>query len=239
MMRRFIERVFLEHNNLNESLLDSGLLKAFMLCGGPGAGKSYVVSKMIEDLDTKPKVVDSDQLFEAKLKKRGLSFKWADKDSEEYKKQWAAREESMESQVQILTNYLNGYFSVIIDGTGQNVAKTLRRKQAFEELGYDVMMIMVNTSIPVALDRNEKRTRTIAREVAIDIWEKVKENIPTYQQKFQNFIVVDNDPNKLNIPELTTKVKKFFNAPIQNPIGKEIIEHKDSGPTTRNIQTEV
>jgi hypothetical protein len=38
-----LKSLFLEHL-VTESLLDDNLLKAFILCGGPGAGKSYIVN---------------------------------------------------------------------------------------------------------------------------------------------------------------------------------------------------
>jgi len=233
-----LKSLFLEHL-VTESLLDDNLLKAFILCGGPGAGKSYIVNIMNKEIYPQPKIVDADQLLEAKLKKRGLSLKWADPESDEFKKQWEAREESFVAQKQILTNYMNGYLSIIIDGTGQNIKKTMMRKKSLEDLGYDVMMIAVNCSLEVAQERNLKRARTIKPHVVEEIWDAVKKNIPTYKNQFENFIEVNNDPGELNKPEFISAIQKFYSSPLKNPIGQDIIKHKDTGPTMRSVKVDL
>ena len=60
-------------NELQEGLQDPNIFKAFFLAGGPGSGKSYVVRKTTGG--TGLRVVNSDDAFEAMLKKAGLSLK--------------------------------------------------------------------------------------------------------------------------------------------------------------------
>ena len=62
-----------EFNELQEGLQDPNIFKAFFLAGGPGSGKSYVVRKTTGG--TGLRVVNSDDAFEAMLKKAGMSLK--------------------------------------------------------------------------------------------------------------------------------------------------------------------
>ena len=58
-------------------------------------------------------------------------------------------------------------------------------------------MIFVNTSLDVALERNQKRDRTVPESIAIKSWNDVQRNIGKFSQYFrQNFVVVDNNDAK-------------------------------------------
>ena len=63
-------------NELQEGVYDPNILKAFFMAGGPGSGKSYVVQRTTGGLGLK--VVNSDEIFEKKLKAAGLSLKMPD-----------------------------------------------------------------------------------------------------------------------------------------------------------------
>jgi predicted kinase len=242
--RQKILQVFSE-SLLSESILDKGILKAFILCGGPGAGKSFIVNKMSSELYPPPKILDADKLLEFKMKKRDLPLKWdEDQTTLTYKKQWKARNEALDAIEQVLNNHLNGYLSVIIDGTGQNVDKTLKRKKILEDLGYDVMMIMVTVPIELAQERNMKRERSIAPYMVEQVWNNVRSNIPTYKKLFTNYLEVDNGKDEngnhtLDEERLIRETKKFFNSPVQNTIGQHLIKHKDSEPMTRNVDVDL
>jgi hypothetical protein len=69
-------------------------------------------------------------------------------------------------------------------------------------------MIFVNTSLDVALIRNEKRARKVAEPVVIKNWKGVQANIGKFQRLFGggNFVVVDN--NRDNDNETNTAVFK-------------------------------
>ena len=65
---------------LQEGLQDPNIFKAFFLAGGPGSGKSFVVRKTTGGTGLRP--VNSDEAFEAMLKKAGLSLKMPDSEEE-------------------------------------------------------------------------------------------------------------------------------------------------------------
>ena len=88
------------------------------------------------------------------------------------------------------------------------VAKTMgtstngpaKKKQRMEDLGYDCYMVFVNTSLDVALARNEKRARKVAEPVVEKNWKGVQANIGKFQRLFglSNFVVVDNNRDNDN-----------------------------------------
>ena len=68
------------YQELVEGLNDTNIFKAFFLAGGPGSGKSFVVRKTTGGLGLR--VVNSDDAFEAQLKKANLSLKMPSSDQE-------------------------------------------------------------------------------------------------------------------------------------------------------------
>ena len=57
--------------------------------------------------------------------------------------------------------YMEGRLGMIIDGTGHNFQKIKKEKKQLEALGYDCYMVFVNTTLPVAQERNKKRARRL------------------------------------------------------------------------------
>ena len=48
---------------------------------------------------------------------------------------------------------------MIIDGTGDDYSKIANNKSRLERIGYDCYMVLVNTSMEVALHRNNNRKK--------------------------------------------------------------------------------
>ena len=70
-------------------------------------------------------------------------------------------------------NYLDGRLGLIIDGTAQDVEKTKRPKDELESLGYDTMMVFVNTNMEVVQDRNKQRDPPPSDEMVMQMWHAV------------------------------------------------------------------
>ena len=178
-----------KYHELQEGVYDPNIFKAFFLAGGPGSGKSYVVRRTTGG--TGLKVVNSDDAFESLLKKAGLSLKMP---PEEFERKEKVRAHAKELTSKRQANYLDGRLGLIIDGTGRQSNKILRQKASLEELGYDTYMIFVNTSIDVALQRNEERSRSLQSSFVIQSWKEVQANIGAFNNMFRKgFIVVDNN----------------------------------------------
>ena len=128
--------------------------------------------------------------------------------------------------------FLDGKLGVVIDGTGKDVMKIGKIKERLENLGYDSMMLFVNTSLDVALQRNEKRDRSVPEDMVKDMWKQVQDNIMKFQQMFgaPNFYVVDNsggleDPNRQkNFAKVDRAIDKFLVQPPTKRIARQWIQ---------------
>ena len=137
---------------LQEGLYDPNIFKAYFLAGGPGSGKSYVVKKSTGG--TGLKIVNSDDIFEKLLKQANLSLKMPDDE--------LIPRDKVRDRAKALTklrrdNYVEGRLGLVIDGTGKDLDKITNQASDLKQIGYDVYMIFVNTSLDVALENNQKR----------------------------------------------------------------------------------
>ena len=208
-------------NELQEGLQDPNIFKAFFLAGGPGSGKSYVVRYSTGG--TGLRVVNSDDVFEKYLKDAGLSLKMPPEEWDENQKQ---RKRAKKVTATRQANYIAGRIGMVIDGTGKEYDKIREQKANLEALGYDCHMIFVNTSVEVALERNEKRERTVPEDVAILSWKAVQGNIGKFSQLFKGtMVIVDNNKPDQNIEVMTFKeVKRLLKKKVRNTRAKQWIE---------------
>ena len=107
-----------------------------------------------------------------------------------------------------LTKALEGRLGLIIDSTARDVEKIQSEAKRLRELGYDIHMIFVNTSLDVALQRNRDRIRSLPDAIIINSHKQIQKNMGRLQRIFgqRNFVVVDNnefqqDVNLLSIKE--------------------------------------
>ena len=217
-----------KYHELQEGVYDPNIFKAFFLAGGPGSGKSYVVRRTTGG--TGLKVVNSDDAFESLLKKAGLSLKMP---PEEFERKEKVRAHAKELTSKRQANYLDGRLGLIIDGTGRESGKILRQKANLEELGYDTYMIFVNTSIDVALQRNEERSRSLPTSFVVKSWKDVQSNIGAFNNMFRKgFIVVDNNDAGEDVFQSVWKRvqgllrKKVTNTRAQNWIASELAKKR-------------
>ena len=96
-----------------------------------------------------------------------------------------------------------------------------------KQLGYDTHMVFVNTSLDVALERNEKRERTVPAFIAKKNWTIVQSNIGRFQTMFGsgNFKIIDNNKSEQELVQNTLQiaakyVRQNLNAPIQSYVAK-------------------
>jgi len=207
-------------NELQEGLQDPNIFKAFFLAGGPGSGKSYVVRKTTGG--TGLRVVNSDDAFEKYLKQAQLDFKMQ---ASQGKERDIQRAKAKAVTAKRKDNYLEGRLGLVIDGTGKDYGKISSQAAGLKQLGYDVHMIFVNTTLEVALQRNQERARTVPEKIVVDAWKQVQSNIGKFQSFFgpKNFIIVDNDmPDKDGrlFDHVFKKVQGLLRRKVDNYIAK-------------------
>ena len=208
------------YTDLQEGLYDPNIFKAFFLAGGPGSGKSYVVKKSTGG--TGLKIINSDDVFEKYLKQARLDFKMQAGQKSERD---IVRSKAKAVTARRKDNYLEGRLGLIIDGTGKDYGKISTQAAGLKQLGYDVHMIFVNTSLEVALQRNQERARTVPEKIVTDSWKQTQSNIGKFQSFFgpKNFIIVDNDmPDKDGrlFDHVFKKVQGLLRKKVDNFIAK-------------------
>lgn len=236
---------------IQEGIYDPGILKAVFTAGGPGSGKSYLADVIfgVRTPNAKPffenasfvganglKYVNSDRFFERELSKLGINPKdlrdIAELPSDELWDivQSAAEPESARNiakgHLQKLRGlYEQGRLGMLIDGTGGKYDKMAREKSLADAMGYDTYMLFVDTSLPVAIERDAKRSRTLGPEIVESIWQNVQDNKERLKELFgDNFAIVENSVYGPPPQEVVKEINKFVEAPVQNPIGQAWIQ---------------
>ena len=240
---------------LNEGFFNKGVLKAVFMAGGPGSGKSYVagqvfgIPKNMTFSMSGLKTVNSDTEFEFLLRKYGFETfgtgnldidLWPDEvfdlvaGGDEDSEDMTVRKKAKLMTRDRKKKYMESRLGMIIDGTGHDYSKIAAEKKDLEKLGYDTYMIFVNTSLKVAQQRNQERTRRLPPKILEKSWKDVQSNLGKFQGLFgRNFAVVDNSKflkpgeaqKKFNM--ITKKyVSKFVNQPVKNRRGKGWMEHQ-------------
>ena len=217
-------------NELQEGLQDPNIFKAFFLAGGPGSGKSYVVRKTTGG--TGLRVVNSDDAFESLLQKAGLSLKMP---PEEEEPRDIVRDRAKKITAKRQANYIEGRIGLIIDGTGRDYDKITKQATELKQLGYDVHMIFVNTSLDDALQRNAERPRSVPESIVTKSWNDVQSNIGKFSQYFrQNFVVVDNNNATEDVfVKVFKQIKGLLKKKVRNPAAQQWVmqQMKDRGIT--------
>ena len=196
--------------DLQEGPNDPGIFKAVFLAGGPGSGKGYVAQQL--GLQSRGlKVINSDDAFEYLMRKRGLSFEMP---PEQQPERDVARQRAKDITNTKQDLFLDGRLGLIIDGTAKDVSKMAKLKIELEAIGYQTMMVFVNTNLKVALQRNLLRDRKVPSDIVIKSHKQVQDNKNQLAEVFgENFVEVINEEN----PDFNTpfkRVDKFLAAPI-------------------------
>ena len=90
-------------------------------------------------------------------------------------------------------------------------------------------MIFVNTSLEVALARNQKRPRSVQPSIVKKSWQDVQNNMGKYQQFFgpANFFIVDNNGVEQDLLHISAKhIRRAIVKPVKNVIALAWIENE-------------
>ena len=176
-----------------EGVYDPNIFKAFFLAGGPGSGKSWVSERTLSGIGLK--VINSDNAFSRSLKKEKMSLNMATQDAKEIARRDEIRAKAKARTGVQLKLALEGRLGLILDSTARDVSRIEQEANTMKHIGYDVHMVFVNTSLEVALKRNQMRARKVPDAIVISNHKQVQQNIGKLQRIFgtSNFIIVDNN----------------------------------------------
>ena len=232
---------------LTEGVRDPGIFKAIFLAGGPGSGKSYVAKQLfgipekINVSKTGLKMVNQDTELEMLLTKyfgtvdldnmpTDLFKQLTDPKYDDYSGLRAYAKSLSKERLRL---YTEGRLGVIIDGTGHKFKSVKENRKKLMDMGYDTYMVFVNTSLEIAMKRNEERARALPADIVRKSWQDVQSNLAFFQGLFgaSNFLIVDN--NKfLSAAQAEKKfsmlvnqgLTKFLKKPPKNKIAKDWIK---------------
>ena len=217
----------LKEEYLQEGVYDPGIFKAYFLAGGPGSGKSFVTANAFAGLGLK--LVNSDDVLTRYLNKEGLSLKMPEKEKE---KRDELRQKAKITTAARTDLYLQGRLGMIMDGTARDYNKISGQQRLFRFLGYQTIMMFINTSLDVALERNANRPRSVPENIVKTNWKGVQSNMGKFQKLFQpaNFYVIDNNSSEKELVTTTLNraasiVRRTMNSP-HNFIAKQWIERQ-------------
>ena len=229
-MIRLIELV---PSGVVEGINDANIFKAIFMAGGPGSGKSFIGDQMFGNDFLGAKLINSDEIFEFFLRKENLPFTM-DSESDVYDKQMQVRDKARKLNKSRLQTYINSLLPILIDGTGRNYDKIESSVTGLREIGYDVDLVFVNTSLEVALERNAKRDRKVDPNLVKKMWRDTQMNIGKFQTLFgrDRFHVIDNNTAYANDSEELDVIKlklfkegrKILTQPLENQRGLKIID---------------
>ena len=91
---------------------------------------------------------------------------------------------------------------------------------------YDCFMVFVNTSLEVALERNDARESTLPTSIVKEYWSACQNNLGKFQGLFGagNMLVVDNSEYKDFAKNVKKSANEFVRRPIQNRVAKDWIK---------------
>ena len=201
---------------IKEGVYDPNIFKAVFLAGGPGSGKSFVAGKAMGGLGLK--IINSDDAFEKYLKKEGLSLKMPESET-------VPRDIERERAKKVTASKkflaIKGRLGIIIDGTGHVYDKIAKQGSMLQQIGYETSMVFVNTSLEVALHRNQQRARSVMPKLVKKSWQDVQNNMGKFQNFFGpgNFFIVDNNGLEEDMLEISTKlIRRAISKPVNNKI---------------------
>ena len=235
--------------DLDEGINDPGIFKAIILAGGPGSGKSYVAQKLgLKSLGLV--VVNSDSFFELLMKRKGLSLKMPENETEDREVARMAAKGLTDKRYKSL---IGARMGIIIDSTSGDQGKTFRMYRELKSAGYDVKALFIQTDLEVAQQRNKERSRSIPPRIVEKSHKAAQQVKKMLQKKMgRDFHEIENNGGPIDISisgklsvwskkmnqnalEWISAVKRGLDSSVQEDINnstmekfKEYIEMKEA-----------
>ena len=197
---------------ITEGVYDPNIFKAFFLAGGPGSGKSWVSERTLSGMGLK--VINSDRAFEIALNKEKMSLNMATQDAKEIARRDEIRAKAKARTGVQLKLALEGRLGLILDSTARDIARIESEASKMKYIGYDTYMVFVNTSLEVALKRNQMRARKVPDAIVISNHKQVQKNVGLLQRIFgqSNFVIVDNNKVAEDVnPSVHKAIRRMVN----------------------------
>ena len=197
---------------ITEGVYDPNIFKAFFLAGGPGSGKSWVSERTLSGMGLK--IINSDNAFSRALEKEKMSLNMATTNEKEIARRDEIRAKAKARTGVQLKLALEGRLGLILDSTARDIARIESEASKMKYIGYDTYMVFVNTSLEVALKRNQMRARKVPDAIVIQNHKQVQKNVGLLQRIFgqSNFVIVDNNKVAEDVnPSVHKAIRRMVN----------------------------
>lgn len=181
--------------------VDRGMFKAIFVTGGPGSGKDVIIREAIaEGRITELNFVQAiDYLGDKqKLSEQSKDF----------------RREAIRNRGPL-----------IINGPADNNERVMQIKESLEEIGYETMMVFVDTSDEVSKERNSLLSRMMVESVRQDKWAKSQRNTKYFTEVFTKFVPFDNtgdiESKEEDIHDIYESTRDFLDSRISNEVAED------------------
>lgn len=185
-----------------------GRRKAIFVTGGPGSGKDIIVRECIAS----QKIVEHNfqQVMDILNDKHKLAMRSMN-----------PKFESVRTRAPL-----------IINGPADDLEKISHIKEELEELGYQTMMVFVDTTNSVSKERNTLLSKMMVESIRQEKWEKSHQNAESLSEMFDNFIIFDNSGNLESKEEDITETYKLTKEFLSS---SSIIESLQNGNRFKSI----
>lgn len=134
---------------------------------------------------------------------------------------------------------IRNHYPIIINAPADDDEKILYIKEQLEDFGYSCLMIFVDTSNEVSVERNKKLSRMMMETVRRDRWISSQKNKFIYKESFDNFLDIDNsgpiDMIENHLNKIFKKVNVFLESNAKSiqkaTVKKYNPEFKADGPS--------
>ena len=192
------------HENVNH-----GLFKAIFVSGGPGSGKDIIIRECIS----------CENLVELNAT---IAISILNDKHKLYEYSIDNRREAIRKRKPL-----------VINGTTSEEYKILEIKNELEELGYETMMVFVNTTNDSSKKRNEMHTRMMVESIRQERWEMSQKVANNFSSNFKKFVEFDNsldlkeatDIERMNKEQDITLIHEitnwFLSMPVENKVAND------------------
>lgn len=198
--------------------------KAIFFGGISGAGKSSYVT-LIKSLSKKNFItINSDDFAEPLLAQYDLlkmkSFDEMHVDQKQLEKQTAILMKAKILTAEKIAKVLVKRKNIIIDATSRSIEEIKTKKEELENLGYETFFVLVISELKSAIERNNKRTRSLHPNTIRSMYKQIEEHLKysNYQTLFKNNYVYINNNSKSSTKDLERML--VSNLPIKDTIDK-------------------